>query len=78
MNVLCIHLKINQSLNITLLPKAVGSFGKEMLFSGLKLLAKAVFPRRSLTVVMEKEENARRERGIAIVCYYKEPTLPMI
>ena len=33
-----------------------------MLFSGLKLLAKAVFPRRSLTVVMEKEENARRER----------------
>ena len=62
MNVLCIHLKIKQSLNITLLPKAVGSFGKEMLFSGLKLLAKAVFPRRSLTVVMEKEENARRER----------------
>lgn len=23
-------------------------------------------------------KNARRERGIAIVCYYKEPTLPMI
>ena len=62
MNVLCIHLKINQSLNVTLLPKAVGSFGKEMLFSGLKLVAKAVFPRRSLTVATEKEGNAKRER----------------
>ena len=27
-------------MNVTLLPKAVGSFGKEMLFSGVKLVAK--------------------------------------
>lgn len=69
MNVLCIHLKINQSLNVTLLPKAVGSFGKEMLFSGLKLVSKAVFPRRSLTVATEKEGNARREMKCDLLAY---------
>ena len=63
MNVLYVHLKRNQNLNITLSPKAGGSFGKEVLFSALKLVANAVFPRWSfLIVVMEKEGNAKREK----------------
>lgn len=55
---LYVNFKINKNLNVTLSPKAAGSFVKEVIFSATRSVAKTAFPRQSLK---EGEGNSRRE-----------------